>query len=370
MNENRIKWLDVARSLAIISITTNHALNHSFAMYNDQLAEFNQLPMILMVIKAMINAFSRFGVPFFLMISGTLLLPKDYEKEGAISRFLKHNWLQLLITTEIWLAIMFWYKQILPGSILETLGLKSCLMHFVLNALFINQITFESMWYMPMILCVYLMIPILSMALKKINNKYFIIPICIVVFCSMVLTDVNGFLAGLGTDRVLETKLESANVFSMYVVYLLIGYFISQKGLLSKFRTWQLTLLLCISFIAFTAFQFWFFTREYDFVVGNKYRSVFTCLISVFSFELIRRMRVSEWLANITSKLARISFGIYFVHICIVYAVLALFEHFSWSVPKLAMCLILETVSFFGSILIISILKKSKFLAKNLFVIK
>ena len=100
MNGNRrIQYLDVARSIAIVSITFNHAFNFSFsATY----AEFISLPILVNVIKAALYTFSRIGVPLFLMISGALLLPRNYGG-GETTRFLKHNWLQLLITTEIWL---------------------------------------------------------------------------------------------------------------------------------------------------------------------------------------------------------------------------------------------------------------------------
>lgn len=36
-DRSRIVYLDVLRSIAIISITINHAINRSFAVYNGQL---------------------------------------------------------------------------------------------------------------------------------------------------------------------------------------------------------------------------------------------------------------------------------------------------------------------------------------------
>ena len=84
MEKTRINYLDFARSIAIISITVNHAVNRSFNIYVDQYKEFCSMPLIITIIKSILHCFSRIGVPLFLMISGTLLLPRDYTGGGII----------------------------------------------------------------------------------------------------------------------------------------------------------------------------------------------------------------------------------------------------------------------------------------------
>ena len=200
----RIYYLDLARFIAIISISMNHAVNRSFDVYGDSLAELNELPLYMTIIKCVWYIFSRIGVPIFLMISGALLLPRDYTKPGKIKGFVKHNWLNLFITTEIWLAIMFWFLNMTSGSVLRTEGLGKALFSFVENQLFVNQTTFGSMWYMPMILCVYLMIPVISVALNKIDQKYFILPMTIAVLSGMVVPLFNAVLDAAGSDYLIN----------------------------------------------------------------------------------------------------------------------------------------------------------------------
>ena len=326
------------------------------------------------IIKSILYAFSRIGVPIFVMITGALLLPRNYEgslKEGSISRFIKHNWLNIFITTEIWLAIMFWYLQLTPDSILFTKGILYTLVHFVMTLLFINPITMHSMWYMEMILCVYLLIPIISIALKKIDFKYFLIPAIIVIFCSFILPDVNGILKGIGLSTTLETKLLSANVFSMYVVYLLFGYYIS-NGALEKIKTKTLCLLLSISFISFCALQIWFYSLEYDFVVADGYRSIFPMIIAIMLFELIRRYKNGKVkiLETLSTKLSTISFGIYFVHICIMEGLGTIIKYFNFNITLLWKFLFLEIISFLGAVLIIKLCCKNRIMKRYLFNIK
>lgn len=374
IHNKRILYLDILRAIAIISITFNHAVNRSFAINSGQFLEFQDIPLYLTIIKVVLYAFSRIGVPLFVMISGALLLSRDYSggiKEGSISKFIKHNWLQLFITTEIWLTIMFWYMQLGPQSMLFTKGILYTLARFGMTLLFLNPITMGSMWYMEMILCVYLVIPIISIAIKQIRFEYWLIPITIVIFCSYILPDINGIIGALGLNFSFETKLTSANVFSMYVVYLLFGYYIN-KGTLAKIPAKILCSVLIVTFIGFCIFQMWFYSVEYDFIVGKWYRSIFPMGIAVALFELIRRYKVgsAELLEKLATKLAVMSFGIYFIHICIMKGLNTLIGHVSPNIILLQKFILLESISFLGSIIIIYLCCKSKLMKKYLFHIK
>lgn len=313
--QNRIQYLDVARAIAIVSITFNHAVNRSFSVYQDTMLEYQSIPIGLSIIKVLLYTFSRIGVPLFLMITGALLLSRDYEGRERLERFVKHNWLQLLITTELWFVIMFIYKQLAPNSILHQKGALSCLLHFIKTLLFIDPVTMDSMWYMQMILCLYLMIPLFSVALKRIPQKYFILPIVIVTICSFVLPDINAIRSGFGMDAALKIKLDSANLFSMYAVYLLAGYFIN-NGIIKHTKTIHVLVGFLLSFALFAALQFWLYGTTSDRVMG--YSSFLLLCASLFLFELLRRSRIKDGLSfKCSVKLAEISFGIYFVHICI-----------------------------------------------------
>lgn len=93
MNDKRVVWLDWARSLAIISVTFNHALSRSFETHSDTYEEFLILGIPLSFLKAFLYVFSRIGVPLFLMISGSLLMKRNYEDKDVLRRFIHHNWL-------------------------------------------------------------------------------------------------------------------------------------------------------------------------------------------------------------------------------------------------------------------------------------
>ena len=366
-SKKRIFYLDIARCIAIISITMNHAVNRSFEVESGTLAEYLAIPVWLSAVKAVIMAFSRLGVPLFLMISGALLLPRDYSGDG-LKRFIKHNWLQLVITTEIWYAIMFWYRMFIYSAEFTKWTMAEKLFQFVKTLFFINPVTMANMWYMPMIICVYLMIPVLSVALKKLRPQYFLLPMGIVVLGRMILPDMEAAIGALGINRTMSLALSQANIFSMYAVYILLGYFIAELDVFKKLKTYTVSILAACAFVCYSGFQFWIFTRDYDYVVGVGYTSFFPMISSVLLFELLRRSKEREHRA--ATRLAEISFGIYFIHICIMEGLVVLIGNRGWDLVYLNRFFVLELVSFLGSVLIILIFEKNKWIAKNMFGIK
>ena len=302
------------------------------------------------------------------MITGALLLSRNYRGDGT-KIFLRHNWLQLFITTEIWLVIMFWYKQLLPGSILFAYGVRACLIRFIATIFFINSVTLGNMWYMFMILCLYLVIPLLAIAIEEIDPRCFLLPVIIVINCSFILPDINLGLRILGYDHVLATQLQSGFIFSMYAVFLLCGYYIN-RGVLTRIKTYVLLIVLGCAFVAYCGVQLWTYSLDFDYVIG--YESVFPLIISVCLFELLRRIRVGDKnrIRKAATELSRISFGIYFIHICIMEGLWYLIDYKHWQIVYLTKFVFLEGVSFFGAVAIIQVFRRNKWISKHILGIK
>lgn len=87
------------------------------------------------------------------MLTGALVLNRTFTDNDSIKKYYKENVGGILITTEFWYLIMFLYLSWDSGQSLDGI---------LLNALFVNQRSFGSMWYMPMILCVYIILPFFS----------------------------------------------------------------------------------------------------------------------------------------------------------------------------------------------------------------
>ena len=193
ISDSRIFWLDVARCVAIISITLNHAVNRAYHVYEGQSAEFFSIPLGSTLFKTVVYVFSRIGVPLFLMIFGALLFNKEINNAEDIKKFYKHNLLSLLITSEIWMFIMYWVIYIMEGHF-RTESIFMSILGLLETMFFVNQTTFHSMWYIPMILCIYLFLPFLIMIKNKVPKKIIMIPMAATLIYYYLIPTLNDIL--------------------------------------------------------------------------------------------------------------------------------------------------------------------------------
>lgn len=100
MKQRRVIFIDYIRALAILMVIMCHVIdvNCMFWLGYQDMSGARQIILYTLLI------FGRCGVPLFLMITGYLLLDRDYS-DGKWKSFYLHKWLYLLLVTEIWFAI-------------------------------------------------------------------------------------------------------------------------------------------------------------------------------------------------------------------------------------------------------------------------
>ena len=274
--------------------------------------------------------------------------------------------MNLFITTEIWLALMYIFLSFSSSSILRTEGLGKAFWQFIQNQLFVNQVTFGSMWYMPMILCVYLIIPAAALAVRYIDRKYFILHMSLAIISGMVVPTVNAVLEACKFDYTVNFMFETANLFSLYLVFILLGYYIRCEAL-KNISSSLLTASMITSFTIVCIFQFWIYTTESNFSV--RYQSFGLLICTVCLFELLRRkFSQNQKPAKTIVAISKMAFGIYFTHIVIMTVLVEILDYAA--ITYLPRMIILEVISFVGSITGIKIFSKISFFKKYLFVVK
>ena len=365
--KRRLFYLDVARSIAIISISLNHAVNRSYAIYSGQMQEFQKISSVESVFKSCIYILSRIGVPLFLMITGTLILRKSFEHETDIKKFYKDNWGRIIITTEIWMFFMYWGQCLMEFHFLGShFSLKQLIFGCFLNALFINQKTFASMWYMQMIIPLYTVLPMFAVSIKKGLGKYLAIVSSILFFIAFVLPSFNSIAALLQINSSFNTTF--VEPVAHLIIYIFAGYYLSNEdSILRKINNLWLNGMLCLMFVGCLALQLYGFSAIYDFYFG--YESAFIFVLSCFIFEWVRRnanigkrfKRTIEWISSI-------SFAIYFVHIFIMEFVNISYSFAGWR--RFLKLFALEGISVGGAIIFIYLFSKIKWVRDYMFLIK
>ena len=159
-SKTRIKWLDGVRALAVLSVVLCHCTE---AIYKINAADMLKLSPLSETAAVVYFTAGRLGVPFFLMISGYLLLDRKYTSEDCI-RFWKTRCLHLLVCTEIWIVIYRFFFSVLAGTVPDWKVLIG-------EMLFIRTASVSHMWYMPMILGMYILIPFAANALQTLDKR-------------------------------------------------------------------------------------------------------------------------------------------------------------------------------------------------------
>lgn len=363
-DKSRILWLDFARVIAIISISFNHSVNRAFATYDNQFEEFLSISMWSTVFKTVVYIFSIIGVPLFLMISGSLLIKKDIDGPDGIKKFYKNNLLRLFITAEIWYLIFYLFftvRGVISGQ--QTIGYF--IKELFSTLLFVNQTTMNSMWYIPMILCIYLIIPFLCIVKNKVSFKTVFPSMLILYIVSFVVPSYNNITALYGGRNACVE--ESAVISSLYLLYVVLGYWISRGGL-NKLKNFTVISGAVVSFFLCCVVQYYAYSKktdchlDYDFLLIPVCTSLIFEAVRRFSTKLSRLSRPIEYIS-------KIAFGIYFVHI-VVMTVLVKFASFKELMPQPLYCLFLEAVSLVGSVIFIAVVSRIPLAKKYLFMIK
>ncbi len=154
MEEKRIFYYDILRALAIVGIITCH-------MTTSFMVNINNIHGMDRIFILFFNSLRQFAIPLFVMISGALLINKDY----SIGVFIKKKFNRIFIPYIFWVVVLILFSILLikfgiTGNIIDNLSWDYLLNVFLgLNKGFAKGRLF---WFIWMILTVYIVLFILN----------------------------------------------------------------------------------------------------------------------------------------------------------------------------------------------------------------
>ena len=365
--KRRIKWYDVARSVALISIVSNHAISRVFDNYVDQQLEFMRQTAITQLFKSIVTTFSWIGVPIFLMLSGVLILNKKFETKEDLKRFYKNNWLLLVVSTEFWSALGYIFITLFIYKYSISLD---WFINLLKTLLFLDKIEFGCMWYMDMIICLYTVLPVLAVFLKKFSSfKDMKVLVFVILWIGFIFPTFNKYSIML-FNKDYANYLSSGYLFSTYLLFVILGYFI-EKGLLSRLKSLDIILGLGLSFSLTVILQYIGYSSEYNLV--TRYDSVGILLSSIYLFEFMRRYcnGFSDKIMKFIKSFSKNAFSIYMIHIFFVEFIYYQYLNREIVIVNAEITtFIYMSIPIICSIIIIQILKNIGFVKKYFLLIK
>ena len=294
LRKDRIFYLDEVRALAILFVLLAHTIKNFPVNIN-----YLTSPTLLSYLTV-----SRMGVPLFFILSGALLLGKDY----SLSEFFKKRFSRVLIPAIFWYVILFISVAYANGF------------NFDLIYIWIYDAPFPG--FVCAIIGVYLIMPIFNSFVKEYGTRgagYFLLLWLILV----ILTNLN-----LTEDY--YVKLIFGN-FGINIGYAVLGYYLTNK----EFNIYSLPMVIfsAIIFIACLAFNmynaYYFTTVVYiesisiilqcsALILILRYLSKYASFNPSKTLSKIHNFIKDSWIGAIVYALSICSYTIYLMHYHIV----------------------------------------------------
>lgn len=313
----RIAYLDYLRLFAAFSVVVLHT-----AAQNWYINDKTELKTLNWLVFNFYHTVVRWAVPVFVMISGALFLGRNIPVKKIFGKYI----FRLL------LAFLFWnYIYVICRND---------------NYIFI-LIGEPHMWFIPVMMGLYLFIPVFNQIVKNATLLKYVLRICAVLtfalpFIKRLFIDFAPFFEA----RILEGKIPEEthffdNSFLIYALYFLLGYYISKTDFSLKTRK----LIYIIGFISFSST--FFLQLRHSFTRGiasgiyynSGYLNIFLQSVAVFTWFKYTRFRESALIA----RLAGCCFTVYLTHILIlqwlsdIFGLTTLSFHPIGSVPIIAL---------------------------------
>lgn len=332
MSKTREHSLDVIRAFAIVTVVCEHVS-----------------PELLSGTAGLIvNVIGTMGVPLFVMLTGYLMLDRMYDA-NYLRRFVRHNLLPLIGALEIWNLVWFGLSHVVGGAPIT-------FERFLKIALFMGP-TDSGMWFLPMIIGLYLGLPIVSHMVQWLNEynarEYTGILLGGIIFFGTLVPTLGELLSFVSPQHVVSSQL-NLNIFgasvwgdSVWILFLIAGYAVKKK-VFQMVPTWCLTVIAGVSIFLLALFHY--FAQVRGLAWDTYYANIFLVIASVAFFVVGQRVFVfddtSSAFGLITTSISKYSFAIYMIHFWVLEAyvmmirVMGLRQNIGIFIAALLICLV------------------------------
>ena len=261
------------------------------------------------------NSLSRPGVPLFVMLSGFLLLGKDYP----LMVFLKRRFSRVVIPALFWMVVYSIYNHIANGN--------PAIIGEALRNIIVSPVHYH-LWFIYLIIGLYLVYPVLRPWIKsagELEYRYFFI-MCIIgtwgykilalffhlpigIYFELFTNNCGYFVLGyyLGTKSAIGSAVENERIAPWRFTEKQLIYLGAGLALLGTASTILASYLVNLGFQPGQEFNVYF----YDYLTPN------VAISAIGWFLLAKTAFNSSPLLDIERDFSAASFGIYFAHVLV-----------------------------------------------------
>lgn len=236
-----------------------------------------------------VGSFIHVCVPVFVLISGMFLI----GRKESFKQFYKKKAVRVLIPLVVWSFVYLVYRALTDYVVHRDFDIYSLIKSVVLGK------PFYHMWYLYMLIGLYLVTPLINIAILKISNKN--------LWKISILLMLFGIINS-GYDLIANNQPFFILWFVNYLGYFILGYAI--KGRNFKISSKMLFIIYIISGILICLLSYWS-AKYYGNIYFYSYLSPFVIIGSLSIYILFQKLDIKE---NPLSKISQLTFGIYLIH--------------------------------------------------------
>lgn len=325
-------WIDNGRAIATIAVIILHTAAPILYRYNEVYVEYWWVGNIF-------DSAVRFSVPLFFMISGTLLLSRDYN----LNDFLLKRFWRIVPPFIFWSLIYIFFDAVVSDTDYTKLSFGK----LIIRNLF--QGSQFHLWFVYTLLGLYLFIPILRVWIKNSTKRE------IQYFIALWFVSTIYLIANWGN------YLPQINLihFSGFIGYFVLGYYLTYFHRNLK----KVPIFLFLSGVIITIIGTFFLSQH-----ENQFSSMFYNYLSpnvvassVGIFLLIKKSSIkSKKLSYIICFISNYSYGIYLSHILVLRLLEKIGLNWNFSHPVISIPVV-TIVSLLISSSIIFLIRRIKF---------
>ena len=338
--KKKIYYLDVLRVIACLMVIMIHASGY-YVTKNIGSTNF--------WISNVLDSLVRVAVPIFVMISGALLLDKNYKysKDKLVSHIYK-----MILMFVVWSLMYTLLFDVIEPIILkhESISVFKTIINFVKG--------YYHLWFFYLIVGLYLILPLLRLWVKDENKKY----VEYFLILSIIFTFIISWGLTIGSyysDNIVKISEFFNNKFQLkyisgYTSYFILGWYLNNYKVNNKNRIY----LLSVVSILLSIFGIYILSITLDKPVQlYDYLGINVLIPSIALFIYVKDKYNKKKESNIISSISKYSLGIYVIHAGVLKVMYKLLESlgFNNAIPNI---LIVFIISFGVSYLITSIISK------------
>lgn len=280
--KKRLFWADLVRVVAIYLVVLIH--NLQFPQKIDQSS----------LITFIAQAISRTSIPLFIMLSGSLLIGK---KESYVI-FFKKRILKVVIPWLVWTVFFMTWEIIFDHKNINSIK----------DLKYFFELTFmTSLWFLPLIACIYLLTPLFRKFVEASSKKDRIYLVLIMfIFSSILPFFHNGPTFPLDSGGIFTKAFQ-------YSSYFLAGYIaVKDKFLLRNKKIAYILFALGLALTIFETMTIKPVEQVYSYLSPNIV--ILTISLFYIIFTLFEERKISKKLRFLFEKISIASLGIYILH--------------------------------------------------------